>query len=35
MTDLNVRNLDGSRTKIIGKSPRQKVALIVIGQLFE
>ena len=35
MADLDLRNLDGRRTEIIGKSAREKIALIVVSQLFE
>src|SRR5262249_61003562 len=35
MSDLDMRNLNGRRTKIIGKSPGQEIALIVVCQLFE
>ena len=35
VTDLETRYLDSCRTKIIGKSPRQEIAPLVIRQLFE
>ena len=35
VTDLDAWNLDSCRAKIIGKSPRQEIAPLVIRQLFE